>query len=209
MADTWKENTERGVKTTYSSVPSLQSMEQGGGEEGHHLVVQVFCVCMLCFSYWVAEQPFTALSRKAAFYVLWNETCSICLVWKEQHGRFRWHQSQTWTETTGPTSFHSAPHSQESFIVLQILKGLRCSPIGTSCSLFLSFCSISNRVSRGWHLLSSCCLGMWCLLGKDSGSIWRFWKGLCPCSLFRGLRGVSYCEIRWCLSLASAVMAAE
>lgn len=146
---------------------------------------------------------------KPSFYVLWNETCSVCLVWKEQHGSFRGHQSQTWTESTDPTSLHSAPHSHESFIVPQILKGLRCSRIGTSSSLFSSFCCIPNRVSRGWHLLSSCCLGMWCLLGKDSGSIWRFWRGLCPCSLFRGLRGVSYCEIRWRLSLASGVMAAE
>lgn len=30
--------------------------------------------------------------------MLWNETCSVCLVWKEQHGSFRGHQSQTWTD---------------------------------------------------------------------------------------------------------------
>lgn len=47
---------------------------------------------------------------------------------------------------------------------------------------------------------------MWCLLWKDSSLILRFWGGLCLHSLFHELRGVSYCQIRQRLSLASRVM---
>lgn len=42
------------------------------------------------------------------------------------------------------TSFRSAPLSQESFIVLHILKSLRCLQVGPLSSSFDSFCFISN-----------------------------------------------------------------
>lgn len=96
---------------------------------------------------------------KPALSVLWNETCSVCLVWKEQHGSFREHQIQTWTGSTDPTSFYSALHSHESFIVLQILKGLRCLRIGTSSPLFLSLCCIAECLEDDtrWAPAASAC----------------------------------------------------
>lgn len=195
MDDTWKQ---RGCKKTdCCCLPFLWCPD---------LLVQILCV--------EHHSLLFPLDGRATIYngVPWSrlfirfETKPAASVWS------RWSRmdiNQSWAGSVDPTSSHLAMYSQESFIVLQILKDLTCSQIGTFSSLFSSFRCILSRASRGWHLLSSCCLSMWCLLGKDGSSIWRFWRGLCPCSLFRGLRGVSYCEIRWRLSLASGVMATE
>lgn len=181
-------------------------------EESQHLPVQLLCVCSSVLCSPVRWQSGRRILSPVKPHFMCFEMKPAAFVWSGSSSMGASddiNRRLGWGVQTPPPSLHSAQHSQESFIVPHILKGLRRAQIGTSSALFLSFCCISNRASRGWHLLSSCCLGMWCLLGKDSGSIWRFWRGLCPCSLYRGLRGVSYCEIRWRLSLANALMAAE
>lgn len=165
------------------------------------VLIRVCNVALVFSAKWLNNCSLLGLINQA-FNTLWSQTSRNWRVSRKQHV----HQLRTWTR------LHLLPLNPV------LPRGFRCSPDFEEPSIlpdwqvlfwFLSFCCIWGRACRGWHLLSSCCLSMWCLLGRDSGSIWRFWRGLYPCSRFRGLRGVAYWEIRWCLSLASTDVATE